>query len=76
MRFGDALNALQDTDAKIARVGWNGKGQYITLIPAGNAMFQQCDMQDCLGLKNAQGLMQPGWVPSQGDLFAGDWKVI
>ncbi|HDS4294229.1 TPA: DUF2829 domain-containing protein [Klebsiella pneumoniae] len=24
-------------------------------------------------MKNAQGIMQSGWVPSQGDLFAEDW---
>ena len=29
-----------------------------------------------LDLKNAQGIMQPGWVPSQGDLFAEDWVII
>lgn len=29
-----------------------------------------------LTLYNAQGQMQPGWLPSQGDLTATDWKVI
>jgi hypothetical protein len=29
-----------------------------------------------LTLFNAQGTMQPGWVPSQGDLFAEDWLVV
>ena len=29
-----------------------------------------------LDLKNAQGIMQPGWVPSQCDLFAEDWVII
>jgi hypothetical protein len=27
-------------------------------------------------LYNAQGIMQPGWVPSQGDLQAEDWMVV
>jgi hypothetical protein len=27
-------------------------------------------------LFNAQGEMQPGWVPSTGDLFAEDWMVL
>lgn len=75
LNFGDALNVLK-ARGKVARKGWIGKGQYVTLIPAGNAMFQRCDMQDCLGLKNTQGNMQPGWVPSQEDLFAEDWEVV
>ncbi|PHM52406.1 Thoeris anti-defense Tad2 family protein [Xenorhabdus hominickii] len=29
-----------------------------------------------LDLKNAQGVMQPGWSPSQSDLFAEDWIVV
>ncbi len=75
MSFGLALEALKKR-LKVARSGWNGKGQYVTLIPAGNAMFQGDDMQDCFGLKNAQGKMQPGWVPSIGDCLAEDWKIV
>jgi hypothetical protein len=29
-----------------------------------------------LTLYNAQGEMQPGWLPSQGDLSAVDWEVL
>jgi hypothetical protein len=29
-----------------------------------------------LTLYNAQGEMQPGWVPSQGDLNGMDWEVV
>lgn len=29
-----------------------------------------------LTLYNAAGQMQPGWVPSQGDLTAEDWEVV
>lgn len=32
--------------------------------------------QPSLTLYNAQGNMQPGWVPSQGDLFANDWQTV
>lgn len=34
------------------------------------------DSQPYLALFNAQGKWQPGWVPSQGDLFAKDWMVL
>ena len=75
MKFEEILGSVK-TGSKIARKGWNGKGMYITLIPAGNAMYQGYNMQDCLGLKTAKGVMQPGWIPSQDDLFAEDWEVI
>lgn len=29
-----------------------------------------------LTLYNAQGQMQPGWLPSQGDLNATDWEIF
>ncbi len=74
LTLGLALEAVKK-GCKIARVGWNGKDQYVTLIPAGNAMFQGHDMQDCFGLKNSQGNMQPGWVPSIGDCLAEDWYI-
>ena len=75
--FGFSMALMHVTQGKrIARTGWNGKDQYVTLIPAGNAMYQGHDMQDCLGIKNAQGQMQPGWLPSQGDIFAEDWYVV
>lgn len=30
----------------------------------------------CITIKNAQGLIVMGWVPSQGDLFANDWMTV
>lgn len=36
---------------------------------------QPLDSQPYLVLKNQQGKWQPGWVPSQGDLFATDWQI-
>lgn len=75
MFFGEALELVKDR-SKIARNGWNGKGMYVTRIPSGNSTYQGYDMQDCLGLKTANGVMQPGWLPSQNDLFAEDWEVV
>ncbi len=77
--FDFAILALQNRK-RVTRKSWNGKGQWVTIIHAGNAMFNlltvgSWPMKDCLGLKNAQGEMQPGWVPSQGDLFAKDWML-
>lgn len=34
------------------------------------------DSQPYLALFNAQGKWQPGWLPSQGDIFAEDWVIV
>jgi hypothetical protein len=79
MDFGDALRAIKARQ-RVARAGWNGKGQFLVMIFAGNAVMRHdgdaYSMQDCIGLKNAQGDMQPGWAPSQGDLLAEDWVIV
>lgn len=80
MEFYKALDKLISRSCnRICRTRWNGKNQYVTVIEAGNAMYtkdgESGPMQVCIGLRNAQGLMQPGWVPSQGDLFADDWEI-
>ncbi len=70
--FGAALILLKQ-GIEVQRKGWNGPGQYLVLIHAGNAMYHGYNMQDCIGLKTAQNVMQPGWVPSQSDMLAEDW---
>ena len=77
--FGDALKALKE-GKKVARMGWNGKNMWIALINPGNAMFKKygdsLDMLPCIGMKTAQGDMQPGWVCSQADVLAEDWQIL
>lgn len=89
MDFSDALKALKE-GKKVARDGWNGRGQFVAFmpgftIPAGmvngrTAKFVPPDQDIVRGayiaLWSAQGVWQPGWVPSQGDLFAEDWMVV
>lgn len=76
MDFGDAIRALK-SGSRVSRQGWNGKGMFLVLIRAGNAMHTSSagsfDMQDCIGMKTAQGRMQPGWLASQEDMLAEDW---
>lgn len=85
--FESCYNKLDDLDFSrainlilmgfdLARKSWNGADQYITVIRAGNAVHRGLPMHDCLALKNARNEMQPGWVPTQGDLFATDWLVV
>jgi hypothetical protein len=96
MNFSTALN-LMKRGCKLARKGWNGKDQFVVMMPAlylepYNAQIDgpkvndrtakhigkdaPLDSQPYLALKNAQGKWQPGWIPSQGDLFAEDWELV
>lgn len=76
MEFYKALDKLINRSCnRICRSGWNGKNQYVTILRMSYYGETTSPMQDCLGIRNAQGLMQPGWVPSQGDIFANDWEI-
>lgn len=79
MDFGEALKQLK-AGKRVRRQGWNGKGMWLVLIRAGNAMHQSpagsFDMQDCIGMKTAQEVMQPGWLASQNDMLAEDWELV
>lgn len=77
--FGAALRLLKD-GKRVARVGWNGKRMWLVLIDPGNAMHTSAagsfDMQPCIGMKTADGNMQPGWLASQADMLSDDWSVV
>lgn len=79
--FSAALIALKDGQC-VRRAGWNGKGQHVYVedqlsytVPGGVFKGQRREYAPVLVLFNAQGVHQPGWVPSQGDLFAEDWQI-
>lgn len=73
--FGEALKYLK-RGFKIARKGWNGKEQWVCLIPHTNNIWKGYPMQDCFGLKTVNNEMQPGWVPSIRDLLVEDWVFV
>lgn len=79
MNFGKALEALKE-GRRVTRFGWNGKDMWLVLIHPGNAMHTSpaggFRMQPCIGLKTAEGTMQPGWLASQSDLLAEDWETL
>lgn len=76
MAFTEALHLLiEDPEAnveRIARRGWNGKGQYVSFQAPDSG---SANTEPYLWLKNAQGGRVP-WVPSQGDIFAWDWEIV
>lgn len=74
LKFGEALEALK-RGAHVGRAGWNGKGMWLCLIHPGSASHKGHPMQPCIGMKTANGEMQPGWLASQADMLANDWQI-
>lgn len=82
--FGHALELLNEGH-RLRRVGWNGKGMFIFLVPG--SVFK-VDRPPLLGIypvgtevtyhahidmKTAQGYVVP-WLASQADILAEDWE--
>lgn len=83
MNFGEAIIAVKE-GKKIQREGWNGKSQYVelaTCISYKNANGEIVNVEhDAIG-NNALAFVgtsgvQLGWLASQADMLANDWKVI
>lgn len=84
--FEGALAALKE-GKKVARVGWNGKGMFLFLVPG--SLFK-VNRPPLLGIypegeviqyhahidmKTAQGYIIP-WLASQADMLSEDWVVV
>lgn len=80
MTFGQALDLLK-AGSRLRRAGWNGAGQFVFMMEQNGQAYvfkgehDPLELAPVLALKNAQNVVQPGWVPSQGDLFATDWQI-
>lgn len=80
--FDQALIALRNGLA-ISRIGWNGKGMFVYLVPSAEyeastdiakAYFGgKVPYGAYLAMKTAQGNVVP-WLASQRDILADDWK--
>lgn len=80
MTFGHALEALKHGD-RVARTGWNGKDMYLFLADGKQLTHCLCskDMPPCtdsICMKTAQNTIVIGWLASQADMLAEDWKII
>jgi len=80
MNFGHALEALKHGD-RVARTGWNGKDMYLFLADGKQLTHCLCsgDMPPCtdsICMKTAQNTIVIGWLASQTDMLADDWKII
>ena len=84
MSFGLAIEAAK-MGKKIARAGWNGKNQYVELghdfsytapgdIPVRPVQHLDIGSQ-ALVFVGTRG-RQVGWLASQSDMLADDWKIV
>lgn len=84
MNFGEALNALK-TGARIARIGWNGKGMWLYYVPA-NVYAAQTDVakgyfgdtvpyRAYIAIKTADDDVVP-WLANQTDILSDDWTEV
>jgi len=78
MTFGLALEALKKGH-KVARKGWNGKGQWLYMIPASHwettRNLELLDGRPWIGIKTVDDCFMP-WVASQSDMLVTDWEIV
>ena len=83
MSFGLAIEAAKKGN-KIARVGWNGKAQYVELAdaisykkPDGTVVNIEHEAigNKALAFVGTSGT-QMGWLASQADMLADDWQIV
>lgn len=81
--FGEALRRLK-AGQKVARIGWNGKGQYIELAKNISYQNQSGNIINCnhesignkaIAFVGTSGV-QMGWLASQADMLAEDWYEV
>lgn len=82
LTFGLALEALKK-DKKVQRIGWNGKGMWLTLVSASNYTIKdylEIELEGVhrlpwIGMKTADEGFVP-WLASQTDVLAEDWVIV
>lgn len=83
MNFGLAIEPAK-RGAKIARRGWNGKGQYVELAsaisyvtPGGETVNAEHEAigNRAFAFVGSSGV-QMGWLASQADMLADDWHIV
>lgn len=83
MSFGAAIIAVKQGQ-RIAREGWNGRNQYVELATcisyrnaAGEIINADHDAigNQAMAFVGTSGV-QLGWLASQADMLANDWKIV
>ena len=86
LNFGDALMLLKNGQ-KVARLGWNGKGMFLFLVPGSVFKVNRppllgiypegTEISYCphIDMRTADGKIVP-WLASQTDVLAEDWQIV
>ena len=86
LNFGDALMLLKNGQ-KVARLGWNGKGMFLFLVPGSVFKVNRppllgiypegTEINYCphIDMRTADGKIVP-WLASQADVLAEDWVIV
>lgn len=78
MTFGLAIEALK-RGHKVSRKGWNGKGQWLHMIPKSHwettRGLELLDGRPWIGIKTVDDQFMP-WVASQSDMLSEDWETV
>jgi hypothetical protein len=72
--FGDALKILKDGD-KAARVGWNGKGMWLRIVPEMLEGTTGRRLLPYIQMRTVDDDLVP-WLASQTDLLTEDWIKV
>lgn len=83
MDFGKAIQLMKE-GKRVQREGWNGKNQYIELatnISYKNTKGEIINVEhDAIGNNTIAFVgtsgVQLGWLASQADMLANDWKEV
>lgn len=77
LTFGFAIELLKQGH-RLARKGWNGKGQWLFMIPGSHwettRGLELLDGRPWIGIKTVDDCFMP-WVASQSDMLCEDWRV-
>lgn len=89
--FGEAVEALK-LGKRVSRSGWNGKGMWLFLLPAGRIKLHmihdpalkqvvienggEIEALPSIRMKTADNKILTGWLASQSDIMAEDWVIL
>ena len=83
MTFGEAIEYMK-AGKQLQRSGWNGKNQYIELATSISYKNTQGEIvnaeheaigSNAIAFVGTSGV-QLGWLASQADMLAEDWKIV
>lgn len=86
MNFGEALERVKQGD-RAARLGWNGKGMFIFLVPGSTFQVNrppllgiyregtEVNYHPHIDMRTADNKIVP-WLASQTDMLAEDWLIV